>query len=156
MISMRSRSGPGMVSSTIAVETRAELVDLVEHHDAIARACLLNRLDDVAGQRANVGAPVPAYLGLVVHAAERHAHELPPERLRDALAERSLPDSGRADEAQDRPVAFWIELAHREVLEDALLHRLAAEMIRVENAPRLGHVDRIGLGALPRELEQPV
>src|SRR5258706_332962 len=140
----------------IAVEPGAELVDFVEHHDAVARAGLLYRLNDVAGQRAYVGAPVPAYLGLVVHAAERHAHELAPERFRDALAERSLPDSRRADEAQDRPVAIRIELAHCEVLEDTLLDLFEAEMIRVENAPRFGDVDRVGLGALPRQLDQPV
>ena len=37
---------------------------------------LLHRLDDPAGQRADVGAPVAADLGLVAHAAERDAHEL--------------------------------------------------------------------------------
>src|SRR5205809_1734043 len=42
---------------------------------------------DVAGQRADVGAPVPAYLGLVVHAAERHAHEFAPQRSEEHTSE---------------------------------------------------------------------
>ena len=109
MISMRSRSGPGIVSSMFAVAMKttrrqverhaevvvaervvllrvehlehrrrrvaldapAELVDLVEHHHAVARAGLADALDDVAGQRADIGAPVAADLGLVMHAAER-------------------------------------------------------------------------------------
>src|SRR5205807_2752555 len=104
----------------VSVKTRAELVDLVEHHHAAARPGFLQRLDDAPGQRADVGAPVSAYLGLVVHAAERDAHELAPERFRDALSERGLADPGWADEAQDRPVAFRIELAHRKKLDDAL------------------------------------
>ena len=78
------------------------LVDLVEHHHGVARSGLAQRLDDAARQRADVGAAVAADLGLVAHAAERDAHELAPERAGDALAERSLADAGRADEAQDR------------------------------------------------------
>ena len=44
-------------------------------HDAIARAHLADRLDDVAGQRADVGAPMAANFRLVVDAAETDAHE---------------------------------------------------------------------------------
>ena len=66
---------------------------------------LRDRLDDVARQRADVGAPVAADLGLVVHAAEADARELAAGRARDALAERGLADAGRADEAQDRALA---------------------------------------------------
>ena len=86
----------------IAVEPGTELVQLVEHEHRVAGARLADALDDVAGQRADVGAPVAADLGLVVDAAEAGAHELAPGRARDALAERGLADAGRADEAQDR------------------------------------------------------
>ena len=182
---MRSRSGPGIVSSTFAVQMNitcdrsngtaeivvaegrvllriehfeqrrgrvavkaagAELVDLVEHHHAVARARLAQALDDVARQRADVGAPVAADLRLVVHAAQAHAHELAPGRLGDALAERGLAHAGRADEAQDRALARRIQLAHREVLEDALLDLLEAVVVLVEDAPRLGDVDRAASG----------
>ena len=60
----------------IALEARRELVDLIEHEHRVARAGLAQALDDVAGQRADVGAPVAADLRLVVHAAEARAHEL--------------------------------------------------------------------------------
>src|SRR5688500_19648565 len=99
----------------------AELVDLVEHHHAVARLDLAQALDDVARKRPQVGAPVAADLGLVVHAAQAHARELAPRRLRDRLAERGLAHPGRTDEAQDRALARGIELPHREVLEDAAL-----------------------------------
>ena len=65
-------------------------------------SAVLHGLDDAAGQRADVGAPVAADLGLVADAAERDADELAPERARDRLAERGLADAGRADEAEDR------------------------------------------------------
>src|SRR5690606_25294846 len=79
----------------VAMETLAQLVDLVEHQHAIARAGLLDRLDDVARQRADVGASMTAYFRLVVYAAQRHAHELSMQRARDALPERSLAHAGR-------------------------------------------------------------
>ena len=135
---------------------RAELVDLVEHHHAVARAGLADRLDDVAGQRADVGAPVAADLGLVVHAAEADAHELAVHGAGDRLAERGLADAGRPDEAQDRRLALRRELAHREILDDAPLDLVQAVMILVEDAPRLGDVDRRLLRQRPGQLDQPV
>ena len=54
----------------IALDAGAELVDLVEHHDAVARAGLADRLDDVARQRADIGAAMAADFRLVMHAAE--------------------------------------------------------------------------------------
>ena len=129
--------------SRVAVKAAgAELVDLVQHHHAVARAGLAQVLDDVARQRADVGAPVAADLGLVVDAAEAHADELAPGRLGDALAERRLAHAGRPDEAQDRALARRIELPHREVFEDALLDLLEPVVVVVEDAPRLGDVDR--------------
>jgi hypothetical protein len=47
----------------------------------------LHRLDDLPRQRADVGAAVPANLGLVAHAAQRHAHKLPPRGLGNRHAE---------------------------------------------------------------------
>jgi hypothetical protein len=108
------------------------------------------------GIRADVRAPVPADLRFVVRAAEAQALELAAERARDALAERRLADAGRTDEAQDRRAAFRIELAHREVLEDAPLHLGEAVVVVVEDAPRLVDGDRLFLGQCPWELDQPV
>src|SRR5262249_19560335 len=71
----------------IALDAAAELVDLVEHHDAVARAGLADALDDVAGQCADIGAAVAADLGLVVNAAEADADEFAGHRARDRLAQ---------------------------------------------------------------------
>jgi hypothetical protein len=92
----------------IAAEVLAHLVDLVEQEERVGLLRLLHRLDDLAGHRADIGAAVAADLGLVAHAAQRHAHELAAGRLGDRLAERGLADAGRADEAQDRArAACW-------------------------------------------------
>ena len=48
------------------------------------------------------------------------------------------------------------ELAHGEVLEDAPLDLVEAEVVLVEDAARLGDVDRLLLGQRPRQLDQPV
>ncbi len=134
----------------------AELVDLVEHHHAVARARLADRLDDVAGQRADIGAPVAADFRLVVDAAEADAHELAAHGARDRLAERGLADAGRPDEAQDRRLAVGRELADREILDDPPLDLVESEMVLVEDAPRRGDVDRGLLGQAPRQLDEPV
>src|SRR5207302_2990221 len=119
----------------------AELVDFVEHHDAIARSGLAQVLNDIARQRTDISAPMTADLGLVVHAAQAHAHELAPGRPGDALAERGLANAGRTDEAKDRALARRIELAHREVLEDAPLDLVEPVMVVIEDAACLRNVD---------------
>src|SRR6266481_489447 len=71
----------------IAPPVRADLVDLVEHEDGILRLGAAQPLDDAPGERADVRAAMAPDLRLVAHAAERHAHELSPERPGDALAQ---------------------------------------------------------------------
>ena len=106
-----------------------------------------------------------ADLGLVAHAAQDDTDELAPERVGDRLAERGLADPGRTDEGQDgaraaavhrRQAALGLQLAHGQVLEDALLHVLQAVVVLVEDPRRLGDVEAVlGLDA-PRELEHGV
>ena len=106
--------------------------------------------------RADVRAPVPADLRLVVDAAQADAHELPPHRPRDRLPERGLADARRADEAEDRlaarlapaatsrrgaparpaPLPLLAELPHREVLDDPILDLLEIVVVLVEDRPR--------------------
>ena len=81
-----------------------------------------------------------ADLGLVAHAAERHAHELAAGRLGDRLAERGLADAGRADEAEDRPLQLVRAALHGEVFDDPLLDLVEAVMIGVEHLLGEGEV----------------
>ena len=90
-----------------------------------------------------------ADLRFVVHAAEADAHELAAHGARDRLAERGLADAGRTDEAQDRRLALRRELAHGEILDDAALDLVETVMILVEDAARLGDVDRLSPPAAP-------
>ena len=140
----------------VAAEVGPELVDLVEDEDRVLRLGAAQPLDDLAGQRADVGAAVAADLRLVAHAAERDAHELPADRVRDRSRQRRLADARRAEEAQDRPLDVRIELAHGEVLEDAILDLLEARVVGVEHLLGVLQVDRV-FGALrPRQRDQPV
>ncbi len=149
----------------IAAPVRTDLVHLIEDEDRVVRARAPDGLEDAPRHRADVGAPVAANLRLVPHAAERHAGELPPQRRGDALAERGLADTGRADEEQDRVAiggllavhrAVLLQLAHREVFEDALLDLLQAVVIVVQLLARLGDVDRLLGGDVPGQARHPV
>ena len=139
----------------IAAEIRAELVDLVEQEQRVRRLRLLHALQDLARQRADIGPAMAADLGLVTHAAQRHAHEVAARRLGDRLAERRLADARRADQAEDRTLHLVDALLDREVLEDALLDLLQAVMVGVENVLGVLQVlDDLGRLA-PRDRQQP-
>ena len=137
----------------IAAEVGRHLVDLVEQEHRVVGADLLQVLDDLAGQRADVRAAMAANLGLVAHAAERQAHELAAGRARDAAREARLADAGRPDEAQDRALQLLRQRLHREVLEDALFDLLQAVVILVEDL--LGFRDVVALLGLvvPRQVK---
>ena len=147
----------------VAAPVGADLVDLVQEDDRVHRLRIAQRADEPARHRADVGAAVAADLGLVTDAAERHAHELAVQRARDRLADRRLAGAGRADQGQDRAgalvlldAALLAELAHGEVLDDAVLHVVEPRMVGVEHLTRVHRVEPF-LGALaPRHREQPV
>ena len=133
----------------VAPEVRAHLVDLIEQDHRVHRARLLDRVDDPAGERADIGAPVPANVRLVTHAAERDAHEGPIHRAGDRTPERGLADAGRPDEAEDRRhvprhAALRHQLAHGEEIEDALLDVLEAVVILIEHLLRDLQIEAVG------------
>src|SRR5688572_31509289 len=99
---------------------------------------------------------MPAYLRLVAHAAQRHAHELAAEGTGDRHAQRGLPHSRRADEAQDRPLHARVELTHRKVFQDTLFHLPKIVVILVEDPPRAVEVELVLRRLRPWYLTQPV
>ena len=126
----------------VAPVVGADLVDLVQQHDGVHRACLADGPDDAAGQRADVGAPVAADLRLVPHAAERDPDELAVHGAGDGLAERGLATPGgptRASTAPERAAADDAEalvgaaLADGQVLDDALLDVVQAGVVLVQH-----------------------
>ncbi len=140
----------------VAAVVGADLVDLVEHEHRVRRPGLVDPLDDATGERAHVRSPVAADLGLVVDAAERDPDELALEGARDRASERGLADARRSDEAEDRPLAVLLELAHREELDDALLDLLEVVVVVVEDAAGVREVEVVARERLPREAGEPV
>ena len=92
----------------------------------------------------------------VVHAAEAEPRKLAAGGAGDALPERCLADAGRADEAQDRTLAFRIDLAHGEIFENAALDLRQSVVVFLEDAAGFGDIDRLGTGLRPRQIDQPV
>ena len=119
--------------------------------------------DQPPRQRADVGAAVATDFGLVAHAAERHADELPPSGTRDRFADGRLAGSRRSDQRQDRarsPVvgeaALGAELAHRQVFGDAALHVLQAGVFGVQHLAGVARIEPLVRTLRPRDREQPV
>src|SRR5680860_1685331 len=94
----------------------SKLVDFIQHHYAVIGAGLVDRLDDIAGQGADISATMSANLGLIVYTAQTDAYKLAAGRTCNALSQGCLAHAGRADEAQNRTFALRVEFAHREML----------------------------------------
>ncbi len=124
----------------VAAEIRAHLVHLVEHEHGVARTGAADFLNEAAGHRSDVSAALAANFGLVMDAAQAQAGELPSGRVGDGLAEAGLAHAGRAEEAEDRPVALGVELAQRQILDEAAFDLLEIEMVAVEVEGVLGEL----------------
>ena len=86
---------------------------------------------------------MPPDLRLVVHPAQRDAHELPAQGAGDRPAQRGLAHPRRADEAQDGPFEIRLQAAHGQVFEDAVLDLLEAVVVLVQDLPGVPDVELI-------------
>src|SRR5437763_2618912 len=80
----------------VAMKTGAELVDFVQHKHRVLGAGFSNSLDNVAGQSADIGAPVTADIRFVVYPPEPWPPELPFLAPRVAFPQGTLPPPRRA------------------------------------------------------------
>jgi len=85
----------------IASEVGGHLVHFIQDEDGVDGPGFLHHLNDLAGEGADVRAPMSADFGFIPHAAERYAHELAARGASDGHCQRRFADSGRPDEAQD-------------------------------------------------------
>src|SRR3990170_1189299 len=81
----------------VALKTRAELIDFIQHEDGVSTAGLSDPLNDITRQRPDVGTPMPPDISLIVDPAKTLAHELTIHRPSDALSQGSLSYSRGAD-----------------------------------------------------------
>ena len=119
----------------IAAPVAVEFVQLVQKHHRIVDAGLREAAHDASRHRPDVGAPMPADLGLVAHTAESDAHEGSSKRVGDALRDAALAGARRARQTEDggrlvggvrrrysgRTGRVGPHPADGEVLEDAVL-----------------------------------
>ncbi len=98
----------------------------------------------------------PRILRFVLHASQGDADEAAPGGPRDGATEGRLAHTGRPDETQDGPTLVGAELAHGDVLEDALLGALEAVVILVEHAARFSDVEPIRRRLAPRQVRKPL
>src|SRR5690606_36752785 len=106
----------------IDLDTTAELIDFVEHQDAIPRARLVDRLNDIAGQGADIGPPMAPYFGLVMHAAQADVGKLASWRPGYALAQRSIADARRAGKTQVGTLACRVEFLNSQIFENTAFY----------------------------------
>ena len=117
----------------IAAEVSGHFVHFVKNEDWVNGAGLLHHLDDLARQRANVGAAMAANFSLVANAAQRNANKFAPGGVADGHGQRGFADARRPDEAQDGALGILDQLANGQKFEDAVFYLFEAVMFFVED-----------------------
>ena len=135
----------------VAAVIAAELIDLVEHHDGVHAAGDGQAVDDAAGHGADIRLAVAADLRLVVHTTERAVRG-----VGNAHGNTRLAGARRADKAQHAALDIGRELAHGQILRDAVLDLFEAEVLFVQHLARGAHVERFLRARVPRQLEADV
>ena len=124
----------------VAAEICAEFVYFIKQQHGIDRAGFLHHLNDLTGQRADVGAAMSSNLGFVTHAAQRQAHKLSARSASDRFSQTRLANSRRADKTENRAARVLHQLTHGKVFENAVLDLVQTEMVFVENFFSLGEI----------------
>ncbi len=137
----------------IAAEVVANLVHLVHHEHGVDGAGFLHALNNLTRQRASIRTPMTANRRFIVHTAQRHAHELTPQRSRNALAERSFAHTWWPKQTQDGTPLVFLKLTDGEIFDDALLDLLETVVILVEYLTHLGDVHVVFGRFVPRQIE---
>ncbi len=136
----------------IAAKIGADLVDLVEHENRIARPGAAQFLNDPARHRTDVSAAMSANFRFVAHSAETDPDKFSAERVGNRLAETGLADAGRSEKTQDRSVSVRIEFAHRQIFDQPPLHFLEIVMVAIENLLRLIEIEIVLAQFVPRQI----
>src|SRR5205823_11324706 len=136
----------------VAAKVGADLIDLIKHHDRIARAGTTQLLNDASRHRTDVGAAVAPNLRFIANTAEAHPHKLPAQSIRDRLTQTGLSDSWRTEQTQNRPVSLGVQFAHREIFDQAPLYFFQIVMIAVENFLRFVEIEIVFAQLRPRQL----
>ncbi len=130
--------GRGRVSPVVG----AQLVHLVEDDHRVHGPGLAQGAHQPTGLGTHVGPAMATDLGLVADTSQRHPDEGASEGTGHRLAQRGLADPGGPDQGQDGARAtpadrgqapLGLQLAHGQVLEDAILHVVAGR-----HGPRRG------------------
>ena len=134
----------------------ANLVDLIDHDDRVGALAGLHHLDKLAGEGADVGAPVPLDLGFIANATHAEAVEVAANGARNGAAQRGFPNPGRTHKTEDGSGHRALEDADREELEYALLDVLKPIVVLVQNAPGARQIEVILCQNAPRQTGEPV
>ena len=111
----------------------AHLVDLIQKHEGILHACLLQSGHDPARHGPHIGSSVTTDFRLIPHAAQTDAHIFLVQRFGDTASDGGFSGSGRADQTDDRAFALFCQASHSEKFQNSLLHLFQTVMIPFQN-----------------------
>src|SRR5205809_539085 len=140
----------------VPAEIHAHLVHFIEHEDGVPRSGFLHHLNDLARKGADVGTPVAPNFRFVPYAAQRQPDKFPSGRVRDRPSQRSLAHAWRPDKAQDGPLRFLDQTAHRQEFQYALFDLFQTVMVFLEDLRGVFHVPDLARLLVPGHCQQPV
>ena len=141
----------------VTAEVACHLVDFIEQDNRVHALCTAQRLNESARHSTNVGTAVSTNFGFVTDATERNANKVTLHGIRNGFHEGRLAHARRTHQAKNRSTAFGSrEFQDRHVFHDAFLHLVETEVLGIEFALYLFHVeDRIGVLTI-RQVQEPI
>src|SRR5712692_2337191 len=119
--------------SWIATEIPADFIDFVQHKYRIFRFGPPNTLDNMPGQRSNIGTPVAANFCLIMHTAQRNTNELASQSACNGFSQRSLAHTRGSYKTKDGTFHPGLQAPHRKIVQNAILNFLQIVVIGIQN-----------------------
>ncbi len=128
----------------VPVIGHGQLVHLIENHDRVGDATLLDSVHDPSGHGTDIGPPVAPDIRLIPDAAQADTDVLSLQGFGDTLADTGLAGSGGSHKEQDRSGLLFLQIHDGNLLDDPLLDLFQAEMIFLKDLFRPVKVDGLG------------
>ena len=119
-------------SSRITFKVARHLVDLIQYKYRIGSSCFLYILKDSSAHSTNICPAMTSDFCLVVQTSQGNTYILPAQCFCNRAAQRSLSDSRRTIQADDRRLHIFLQLQYSQMFDNTFLYLLQTIMIPIQ------------------------
>ena len=140
----------------ITAKIGAHLVHLIQTEDRVVRLRLLQILDDLPGQGADIGSPVPPYFSLIPHPAQRETNKIAASCPGNRSGQGGFADSRRSHHTEDGALDLFGQTLDGQILEYPLFRFSEAIVVLFQDRFGIVYIHLFFCALFPGKCKNPI